>query len=155
MIQPTLILCPFLPSLLPLLSCSCYCCPSFLLSYSPLPAWFPCAWLHLPSCSPYPPASLMLLLPLPSCSSSPSFFFYPLTLPALLLARPCYSPIPFHPSFFIFYGLLLAQSKCEQYWPDSIDQPVNLKDMFILRLSSVPHFSDYIMRRMELAEVCT
>ena len=151
-IQPVLILysfpppCPF----------ACYPAPTthnFLLTMSFVP----------------PSLLLIILLPLPflltilphscflySCSSSPTYF------PALLLSLPSH-PHPCSLTYlcsslsipFLSCGILLTQKKCHQYWPDSVDQPMNLKDIFVLRLSSVAHFSDYIIRKLQLSEVHT
>ena len=43
--------------------------------------------------------------------------------------------------------------KCEQYWPDSVDETINPKPTLSVKLTQIQRFADYELRTMTLTKV--
>ena len=43
--------------------------------------------------------------------------------------------------------------KCEQYWPDSVDETINPKATLSVKLTQIQCFADYELRTMTLTKV--
>ena len=43
--------------------------------------------------------------------------------------------------------------KCEQYWPDNVDETIKPKPSLSVKLTEVQHFADYELRTMTVTKV--